>query len=163
MSKANIRFSPNILKRLGEELNPNPDQGILELVKNAYDADADSCVVEMVDINEPGGKIIITDDGHGMTPSEISNNWLVLGRSEKEKTKPTKKGRTPAGSKGLGRLSALRLGNKVELTTVKKGGHKKQNSLSINWDDYLNVDTVEDVKIEINSSALSKKEGMARK
>jgi len=31
-----FKFSPSILNRLGEELIPNPDQGIIELVKNAY-------------------------------------------------------------------------------------------------------------------------------
>ena len=50
MSKAQIRFSPDILRRLGEELNPSPDKGILELVKNAYDADAMVCTVSLVKI-----------------------------------------------------------------------------------------------------------------
>ena len=40
MSTARIRFSADILRRLGEELNPNLDKGIVELVKNSYDADA---------------------------------------------------------------------------------------------------------------------------
>ena len=40
MSRASIRFAPDVLRRLGEELNPNPHRGILELAKNAYDADA---------------------------------------------------------------------------------------------------------------------------
>ncbi len=40
-----FKFSPSILNRLGEELIPNPDQGIIELVKNAYDADATKCTV----------------------------------------------------------------------------------------------------------------------
>ncbi len=35
-----FRFSPDILKRLGEELNPSLDQSILELVKNTFDANA---------------------------------------------------------------------------------------------------------------------------
>lgn len=40
MGTARIRFSADILRRLGEELNPHPDKGIVELAKNAYDADA---------------------------------------------------------------------------------------------------------------------------
>lgn len=35
-----LRFSPSILARLGEELLPDADQGVIELVKNAYDAEA---------------------------------------------------------------------------------------------------------------------------
>jgi len=40
-----LRFSTAILRLLGEELNPSPDQGILELIKNSYDADAKRCTV----------------------------------------------------------------------------------------------------------------------
>ena len=47
MTIGNIQFSTDILRRLGEELNPSIDQGILELVKNAYDADARRCLVEI--------------------------------------------------------------------------------------------------------------------
>ena len=38
--KVNFKFSPDILIRLGEELISNPEHGIIELVKNSYDADA---------------------------------------------------------------------------------------------------------------------------
>ena len=40
MNAANFRVSTDILRRLGEELITSFDQGIVELVKNAYDADA---------------------------------------------------------------------------------------------------------------------------
>lgn len=40
MTTEHLRFSTEMLRRLGEELNPHPDQGVLELVRNAYDADA---------------------------------------------------------------------------------------------------------------------------
>ena len=45
--RPSLRFSPDILSRLGEELNPNADQGLIELVKNAHDADASECVVTL--------------------------------------------------------------------------------------------------------------------
>ena len=38
MNRARLRFSTEIVRRLGEELNPSLDKGVLELVKNAYDA-----------------------------------------------------------------------------------------------------------------------------
>ena len=40
-----LKFSPDILRRLGEELVPDIDQGIIELVKNGYDADATTCTI----------------------------------------------------------------------------------------------------------------------
>ena len=109
--QAKIRFSTQIIKRLGEELNPSIDQSILELVKNAYDADARNCTVELDDITEIGGEISISDDGVGMTSNNIIDGWLVLGESSKSFGKRTDLGRIPAGSKGLGRLAALRMGN----------------------------------------------------
>ena len=59
--KARIRFSTQIIKRLGEELNPSVDQSILELVKNSYDADALNCTVVLDNITEIGGSIKITE------------------------------------------------------------------------------------------------------
>ncbi|MDF5727637.1 MAG: ATP-binding protein [Rhizonema sp. PD38] len=57
-----FKFSPKILQRLGEELVPNPDKGIIELVKNSYDADATECTVELIRTSPIGGSIIISDD-----------------------------------------------------------------------------------------------------
>ena len=81
MSTARIRFSADILRRLGEELNPHPDKGIVELAKNAYDADATRCRIELLGTDRAGGVIVVTDDGDGMTPAEIERGWLVLGSS----------------------------------------------------------------------------------
>jgi hypothetical protein len=83
MSKGRFRFSTGIFRHLGEELNPHPDQGILELVKNAYDADARHCLVEFHDADQPGGWIRIEDDGDGMELEDIRSGWLVLGESKK--------------------------------------------------------------------------------
>jgi hypothetical protein len=87
IKKARIRFSTQIIKRLGEELNPSVDQSILELVKNSYDADALNCTVVLDNITEIGGSIKIVDDGKGMTDKEIINGWLVLGESTKSISK----------------------------------------------------------------------------
>src|SRR3954453_4971661 len=110
MRAEHLRFSPDILRRLGEELIPHIDQGIIELVRNAYDADALTCRVELIRTEELGGMLCMTDDGVGMTPEAIRNGWLVLGRSAKAAREPTGLGRVPVGDKGLGRLAALRMG-----------------------------------------------------
>ena len=80
MASTHIRFSTDILRRLGEELNPSADQGIIELVKNAYDADARHCTIELQNTDEAGGSIRIIDDGRGMDQHAIKDGWLVLGR-----------------------------------------------------------------------------------
>ena len=83
MNKARLRFSAEIVKRLGEELNPSLDKGVLELVKNAYDADATACQVELQNTDRVGGTVVVKDNGDGMTVDDIVNGWLVLGRSTK--------------------------------------------------------------------------------
>src|SRR5438552_7442863 len=115
MSAERLRFSTAILRLLGEELNPSPDQGILELIKNAYDADATECVVELKGAHIPGGSLRVWDNGSGLDAAEIRDGWLVVGNSLKSRRNTSPKGRLLVGSKGLGRLAALRLGHKVTL------------------------------------------------
>jgi len=127
---ANIRFSTQIIKRLGEELNPSIDQSILELVKNSYDADSTSCVVTLSNVGSEGGSVIIEDDGDGMDGTAIKNSYLVLGQSGKSYAQKTRLGRIPAGSKGLGRLAALRMGAYVELESLPRLVKGKENKIN---------------------------------
>ncbi len=152
IQKTNFRFHPNILRRLGEELNLTPSEGIIELVKNSYDADALECTVELIDTKEPGGTVLIKDTGVGMAAKDIKNLWLVLGLSEKSQSKPTKLGRIQAGNKGLGQLAALRLGNKVKLTSIHEKKLLNEYFIEIDWDRFNNIDIVEDVKLELYST-----------
>jgi signal transduction histidine kinase len=141
-----FKFSPSILSRLGEELIPNPDQGILELVKNSYDADATVCEIELFNTEDIGGSIVISDNGTGMDSETLESCWLVIGKSEKEAAiGRTSLDRLRVGSKGLGRLAALRLGSNVELTTRPKNEPNIEYSVSICWNDFNNVDSVEKV------------------
>lgn len=152
MARAQIRFSTDILRRLGEELNPAPDQGIVELIKNAYDADARKCMVRLFDTNKVGGRIQIIDDGDGMDAGDIESSWLILGRSPKTKTQRTRLGRVPAGSKGLGRLAALRMGETVKLVTRPRSEKSAELSLRIDWPKYDRANVVEDVVLDIRES-----------
>jgi signal transduction histidine kinase len=161
MTDARIRFSTEILRRLGEELNPSPDQSLLELVKNAYDADARRCRVELINTDEPGGTVLISDDGDGMELEAIQDGWLVIGRSGKSTRELTRLGRVPAGSKGLGRLAALRMGSAVRLSTRPRGTSSDEYSLWIDWSAFDDVRVVDDVVLPINKGrrALSTAQG----
>lgn len=152
-----LKFAPAILKRLGEELNPNPDQGIIELVRNAYDADASSCRVELTNVEKTGGTIQIKDDGVGMTQSDLINGWLILGKSSKQTARITRSGRSVVGNKGLGRLAALRLGHvaTVETRTAKAA---KRLRLVLDWDVFDNADIVESVPLTIDQVQPAAKE-----
>lgn len=159
MTQARLRFAPDILRRLGEELNPNVDQGILELVKNAYDADALNCVVEVENTLFSGGTVIVRDNGDGMDVEEIVDGWLVLGRSTKVLSKYSKRlGRSLAGNKGLGRLAAMRMGSRVILRTWPRdpeiGQALKEHKLVIEWDTFDSATAVDEVELAIDTIEL---------
>jgi signal transduction histidine kinase len=144
-----LHFSTDMLRRLGEELNPHADQGILELVRNSYDADATECTIELLGTQEKGGTIRITDNGTGMTADEIRNGWLILGTSGKTRITKTKRNRYPIGNKGIGRLSALRLGRTAELITRSAKEPKIENRLLIDWSRFDAATVVDDVALQI--------------
>lgn len=150
-TSAQLKFSTEIVRRLGEELNPTLDKGVLELVKNAYDADATECRIELRGTDRPGGKIIVHDNGDGMTAEQIANGWLVLGRSSKLPNRQTRLGRIPAGSKGLGRLAALRMGRTALLSTSSRADRNRRHEILIDWGEFDKAKIVEDVALEIKT------------
>ena len=144
-----LRFSTAVLRLLGEELNPSPDQGILELIKNSYDADAKWCTVELKGVHIKGGSIRLVDNGIGMTAGEIRNGWLIVGDSMKSRSEKSPAGRLLVGSKGLGRLGALRLGRKVEMLTRPKSEPGVQYRVEIDWSAFDHAKVVEDVELAV--------------
>ena len=152
MTTANFRVSTDILQRLGEELITGFAQGIVELVKNSYDADATWCRVELIDTDRPGGTVIITDDGDGMSSEDIQDGWLVIGRSKKISNVRTRRHRLPAGSKGLGRLGALRMGDEVLLSTRPRGETPAEFQLKIRWSDFAGGEVIEDIGLNVEQT-----------
>lgn len=159
MRKGRFRFSTEIFRHLGEELNPHPDQGIIELVKNAYDADARDCLVEFRSADQPGGWLRIKDDGDGMALEDIRSGWLVLGESRKSINQRTRLKRIPAGSKGLGRLAALRLGSAASLLTRPLKHPSVQHEMRIDWSQYEKIHHVDEIELEIETSRRTKGQG----
>jgi signal transduction histidine kinase len=159
MTTHQLKFAPTILARLGEELLPNFDQGIIELVRNAYDADATECIITLVNITKPGGQIKINDNGCGMDENSISNGWLVLGSSTKRGAGMTQNGRVQVGDKGLGRLAALRMGKVTRL--ISRPSNNPHTTLSnsafdttLIWETFDKQTTIDKVDIDIHSAAL---------
>jgi signal transduction histidine kinase len=84
-----------------------------------------------------------------MDAEAIKDGWLVLGQSLKPPGGRTRLGRIRAGSKGLGRLAALRMGSSATLVSRPKKEPKRQFRLNINWSDYDKVKLVEDITLTI--------------
>jgi signal transduction histidine kinase len=152
-------FAPEILRRLGEELVPHPDQGIVELVRNAYDADAKTCTIELLGAGQDRGRIIVKDDGVGISRESITDGWLVLGRSRKVRSQRTGAQRVPAGDKGLGRLAGLRLGHSATLRTRPADEPGIEYTVVLDWDAFDEARVIEDVPIEIRQERTTESPG----
>src|SRR5438874_1561771 len=104
IEQGEISFSieSRIIRELGERLVKLPEVAILELVKNAYDADASECSIQY----DYPQTIAIKDDGSGMALSDFKNGWMRIGTSSKESGSHTMKyGRVITGEKGIGRFA----------------------------------------------------------
>jgi len=155
--KAAFRPRARLLKLLGDQLIGTPQLAIFELVKNSYDADAESVEITIKNPTDKSHAIIeITDfGGEGMSLDTIVNVWLEPGADHKEKQKlagiRTKKyDRLPLGEKGVGRFAVHKLGEQISLIT--KSADAPEVSLNINWQDLGNHKYIEDAKIEITEN-----------
>jgi signal transduction histidine kinase len=99
---------------------------LIELIKNSYDADADWVKITFEGfheqfIHDKNSKIIIEDNGQGMTREVIEKHWMNPATPEKMNRKKlndhTKKGRIMQGEKGIGRFSIFKLGQKITIIT----------------------------------------------
>src|SRR5258707_8390695 len=68
-----------LLQELGERLVAAPEVALVELVKNAYDADATACQVSL----EAGGTLTVSDDGVGMTYEQFATRWMRIATGGK--------------------------------------------------------------------------------
>lgn len=129
----NLTASARLIMQLGEQLIEDELVALLELIKNAYDADANNVdvVIDTDTITPYGvGRIEIKDDGNGMIPSIVRNSFLRLSTSFKEEEKSSiYYHRRVLGKKGIGRLSFQRLGNYITVETVPNIERFKETDL----------------------------------
>lgn len=153
ITSEDLAFRPRarLLQMLGDQLIGSSRLAIFELVKNAYDADADTVLITLDKINTENAKIIVEDNGEGMSADIIKNIWLVPAHDHKEQQKKekrrTKAGRLPLGEKGLGRFAVHKLGNEIQLVTRAKDSD--ECVLHINWQDLIDKPFLEDTRVEV--------------
>lgn len=123
-----LQFSVDsaLLRELGEKLVETVHLALVELVKNAYDADA--TLVEIIFKSEKGQpQIIISDNGTGMNFHAIENYWMRIATTNKADQQVSKVfGRPLSGAKGIGRFSCRRLGTHLKIITT---GTKEANKV----------------------------------
>lgn len=136
MEKLKYIVEDSILAELlGVQNFSNKESAVLELVKNAFDANA-----LKVKIIIKKDSIEIVDDGCGMNREDLTRNWMHIGKSSKgyEIDGTNGKKRVQAGSKGVGRFALARLGANVEVYS------HKSNCKSIEWITDWNYSTIEE-------------------
>lgn len=115
-----------LLRELGQVAHV-PQVALTELVANAWDAGASR--VDLILPAEIGGTLTVTDDGHGMTPTQFKKRWMTL-RYNREKHQGTNvefpSGRTTQprrayGRNGIGRHGLLCFADEYEVQTWRDG------------------------------------------
>lgn len=125
-----IRPYARLLTMLGDQLIKNEQIAVTELMKNSYDADADWVKVSFENFGkdykiQDDSRIVIEDNGRGMTHDVITNAWMNPATPNKF-TKDVNEQRTPCGrviqgEKGIGRFAMLKLGKTIEMVTRPEG------------------------------------------
>lgn len=147
IKEANLSIHPRAIEAMGADLVTDDNIAILELIKNSYDAFAYNVCLE---IGEGNAFIKISDDGLGMSLEDILNSWSKISTTyKKENTEVTRDGKTRivSGNKGLGRLSAARLGK--TLTIITKQKNKAAYMARFDWEGFYTKDKTDDCKFNI--------------
>ena len=151
MQAKRLQFEPyaRLLTMLGDQLIKNERIALVELIKNSYDADASWVKVTFEKFGQrfevqPESKIVIEDDGVGMSRKTLETEWVrpatPIKKLDKLTRSKTKRGRVVQGEKGIGRFAILKLGKNVTLTTRQmnvRSEHTLKLNVSAYNDDFL--------------------------
>lgn len=162
-----FRVSTALKSIIGKDLINDKYIAVFELVKNAYDAGARLVEITFENINTPASRLIIRDDGKGMSLADIRDKWLFIAYSEKKKEnrkEALNQGingndyrdlirRKAAGAKGVGRFSCDRLGAKINLKS-KTERDTDINCLNIDWSEFEINDEREIKEVQVLYSSL---------
>lgn len=121
--------------QLGRESISSSVVAVSELVKNAYDADANKVSIEFHNLGQPDAWLLIQDDGDGMNSGSFANHWMRIGTDCKTDVSRSKTNRILTGSKGLGRLGIDRLCKNLTVQT-KTSSMTDTIEARIDWTKY---------------------------
>ena len=143
---------------IGRELIQDPYAAVVELVKNAYDADSPVVGIEFTKLKgQSDYSIVVSDRGHGMTRDDVINKWMVPSTSDKRKRKLSPSGRVMQGRKGVGRYAASVLGADLLLETVTAKGERTE--VYVEWKRFEESEYLDDVDVLIGSSITTEPKG----
>lgn len=121
MFEYKINIDKKVLRLLGAQLYGDTPSIIAELVQNAYDADAKDVWITIYTGQDT--RIIVQDNGTGMTPKEINDRFLNIGQNRRDTYPKSPKGRKVLGRKGIGKLAVFSLAKVVDVYSIKDEEH----------------------------------------
>lgn len=151
---ARFTVDTHLFRELGQFLVGRESTALIELVKNAYDADATQVTVHGENLRDPErGVIRISDNGNGMDPDTFSRGFLrVAARMKADGSRKSARfGRRFTGAKGIGRLAAHKLARRIEVESIPHS--EDENSVVgvhgvIDWDKVEAVETLDQIDAE---------------
>lgn len=146
LDKGTISFQAEgrLLQELGERLVASPEVALVELVKNAYDADSPSCQVR---VEDNGKTLVIADKGHGMAFRDFADNWMRIATPSKVKDRVSSGYRRRlTGAKGIGRFAVRYLGSHLTLITVAEDKERGVKTKLTAWFDWPHIDELSDIR-----------------
>ena len=145
----------HLFRELGELLVGRDSTALIELIKNAYDADATEVIVYGEHLGSPEhGSIIVMDNGVGMTVDQFTSGFLRIASRLKDvgERRSVRYRRRYTGVKGIGRLSAHKLARVLDVDSIRAGSRgRRRESLHavIDWDAIEQYETLDDLDSDV--------------
>ena len=134
-----MKFDPGTIRHLGVKMYSTLPPVIGEFVANAWDANATKVEIEIPEtrIDQQRSKIVISDNGIGMSDADVRGKYLIIGRNRR-KNEPDE---TPAplkrkimGRKGIGKFSAFGIAKEIDVESMKNG---EVSRFQMNYDELM--------------------------
>lgn len=157
-----MRLSRKTVDKLGVKLYDKVAAVVAETIANCYDADAENVTVKIPlnvwlatvregKLHDRGFEIVVEDDGHGMTPKEANDFYLVVGKDRRADPRQgslsRNKKRRVMGRKGIGKLAPFGICNEIEVLSaggdLTDQGYVVTNFI-LKYDDLIELETEEE-------------------
>lgn len=128
-----MSFHGRVLEHLGIQMYQSPVNALAEFVANSWDADANEVDIYLPDQINAEAKIVIADDGIGMSHDDCKKRFLAVGYDRRggnpDETSSVYK-RPVLGRKGIGKFAGFGIAEVMEIDTIS-GGERKIFTLNL--------------------------------
>lgn len=125
-----MSFEANTIQHLGVKMYSTIPPALAELIANAYDACATEVNIKLYDGENK--KVIVEDNGTGMSFDQVNEYFLRIGRNRRVEKQESACGRIPTGKKGLGKLALFGIGDTVNIITCQGN---EAVSFTMDWEE----------------------------